>query len=191
MRGRVSFPVRWEFRSVPVAPPAGCSLLPRKSEVARLSACELEIMNWKSEAKNFLTWTSGKKRRCARGQSERVHELGVLDRGDYRRHSSDCAACACALPGVCVSCLVACVVLVLVGVHARVLKSSTWVEGAVWRRLSRGRSCVGGVVSKARCRRRGVEGLLVRERVRVDRQCERVVLDNKVEQLGVVLGLSW
>ena len=26
MRGRVSFPVRWEFWSVPVAPPAGCSL---------------------------------------------------------------------------------------------------------------------------------------------------------------------
>ena len=59
MRGRVSFPVRWEFRSVPVAPPAGCSLLPRKSEVARLSACEMEMMHWKSEAKNFLTWTSG------------------------------------------------------------------------------------------------------------------------------------
>ena len=46
-------------------------------------------------------------------------------------------------------------------------------------------------MSKARCRRRCVEGMLVRERVRVDRQRERVVLDNKVEQLGVVLGLSW
>ena len=46
-------------------------------------------------------------------------------------------------------------------------------------------------MSEARCRRRGVEGLLVRERVRVDRQRERVVLDNKVEQLGVVLGMSW
>ena len=54
-----------------------------------------------------------------------------------------------------------------------------------------GASCVGGAVSKAWCRRRGVECLLVRERVRVDRQRERVVLDNKVEQLGVVLGLSW
>ena len=109
VRGRVSFPVRWEFQSVPVAPPAGCSLLPRNSEVARLGACELEIINWKSEAKNFLTWTSARyKRSCARGQSERVYELGVLDRGDYRRHSSACAACACALTGVCVWCLVVC-----------------------------------------------------------------------------------
>ena len=49
--------------------------------------------------------------------------------------------------------------------------------------------------SGARGRRRGVVGarpeVLVREHVRVDWQRKRVALDGKVEQLGVVLGLSW
>ena len=44
---RYLFRSRWEFRSAPVAPPAGCSLLPRNSEVARTSAGELEIINLK------------------------------------------------------------------------------------------------------------------------------------------------
>ena len=49
--------------------------------------------------------------------------------------------------------------------------------------------------SDARGRRRGVVGtgpeMLVHERVRVDRQRERIALDGKAEQLGVVPGLSW
>jgi hypothetical protein len=48
-----------------------------------------------------------------------------------------------------------------------------------------------GARLEARCRRRGVEELFARARVRVDGQRERVELDSKVEWLGVVLGLSW
>ena len=99
----------------------------------------------------------------------------------------------------CLVVVVVVVVLVLDGVHARVLdlvieifdlgrRRHVEAPESEARRASEARC---RRASKARCRRRGVEGLLVGERVRVDRQRERVVLDSKVEQLGMVLDLPW